>query len=219
MIIVEKFKYEPLNRVVIDGKRHYDVDTEHLPSVTTVLSATASHVELDAWITRVGGEEAARIADESAKVGSAMHDNLERFALHGDKPTGSYFVKSLSNMIINKGLTNVDEVWGCEVGLYYSGLWAGSADMVGLHKSTPAIIDFKNARKEKSIDHIGDYFLQGVAYAEAHNHMFGTNIEKVVIMMACWTGNYLEFEFSGDVYAEQRELWYSRLHQYHLGSW
>ena len=39
---IKKFKYPKSMRSLIDGKRHYDIDSEKLPSVTTILSATQS---------------------------------------------------------------------------------------------------------------------------------------------------------------------------------
>ena len=47
----------------------------------------------------------------------------------------------------------------------------------------PSIIDFKTAKKIKRREWIEDYFLQGCAYANAHNVMFGTDIQQIVILM------------------------------------
>jgi genome maintenance exonuclease 1 len=63
------------------------------------------------------------------------------------------------------------------------GLYAGTADCVGLVNGVPSIIDFKTAKKIKKREWIEDYFLQGCAYANAHNVMFGTDISQIVILM------------------------------------
>ena len=63
------------------------------------------------------------------------------------------------------------------------GLYAGTADCIGLVNGVPSIIDFKTAKKIKRREWIEDYFLQGCAYANAHNVMFGTNISQIVILM------------------------------------
>jgi genome maintenance exonuclease 1 len=52
-----------------------------------------------------------------------------------------------------------------------------------MFNGVPSIIDFKTAKKIKRREWIEDYFLQGCAYANAHNVMFGTDIKQVVILM------------------------------------
>ena len=70
-----------------------------------------------------------------------------------------------------------------EVGLILDDLYAGTADCVGTYNGVPSLIDFKTAKKIKRRDWIEDYFLQGSAYANAHNVMFGTDIQQIVILM------------------------------------
>ena len=77
----------------------------------------------------------------------------------------------------------ISEVWGLEVALILDNLYAGTADCVGMFNGIPSIIDFKTAKKIKRREWIEDYFLQGCAYANAHNVMFGTDIQQVVILM------------------------------------
>ena len=36
----KKFNYTPLNRIPIDGSRHYDTGQKRLPSVSTIISLT-----------------------------------------------------------------------------------------------------------------------------------------------------------------------------------
>ena len=42
MIWNKKFNYPLTMRSLVNGKRHYDIKQEKLPSVTTILSATQS---------------------------------------------------------------------------------------------------------------------------------------------------------------------------------
>ena len=91
--------------------------------------------------------------------------------------------KSISNKFIRDALNGITEIWGLEVGLILDNLYAGTADCVGLYKDIPTLIDFKTAKKIKKRDWIEDYFLQGCAYANAHNVMFGTDIQQIVILM------------------------------------
>ena len=83
----KKFKYPASTRSLIQGSRHYDVGQEKLPSVTTILAATQppeKRKALEDWKARVGEQEAQRIVTEAAGVGTALHNNLEKF-LAGEK--------------------------------------------------------------------------------------------------------------------------------------
>ena len=56
-----KFIYPKSMRSLIDEKRHYEVESTKLPSVTTILSATMPDDKkkaLDAWKEKVGNIEA-----------------------------------------------------------------------------------------------------------------------------------------------------------------
>jgi genome maintenance exonuclease 1 len=52
-----KYIYPKSTRSIVDGSRHYSVNEERLPSVTTILKATESEekkASLQAWKQRVG---------------------------------------------------------------------------------------------------------------------------------------------------------------------
>ena len=57
MIINKRFEYPKSVRSLKDGKRHYEVDNEKLPSVTTILSETQSDEKRESlakWIAKKG---------------------------------------------------------------------------------------------------------------------------------------------------------------------
>ena len=128
--------------------------------------------------------------------------------------------------VILKGLCHVDEFWGTEVPLYYSGLYAGTTDLIGTWKGKPAILDFKQSNKVKKREYISDYFLQLAAYAAAHNEMHGTTIDTGVILMAVQpklqadgtysTPEYLEFVVEGTEFAYWADEWMKRVELYYL---
>ena len=60
----------------------------------------------------------------------------------GSNPSSQQSHK-MASLILEHGLKNADEYWGTEVPLYYSGLYAGTTDLVGVHDGDPAIMDFK----------------------------------------------------------------------------
>jgi hypothetical protein len=237
-MLIKKYDYTPLNRTTVDGKRHYCLpDGSRVPSVTTILDKTKSieaKQKLQEWKDRVGHERAQQITTEAANRGTRMHSYLENYILNNDMkplPQNPYAHPSwfMAAEVILKGLVNVDEFWGSEVPVYYSGLYAGTTDCIGVWKGQPAILDFKQTNRPKKREWIDDYFLQLAAYAAAHNEMFGTNINHGVILMACQpkeladgsgfeTPEYLEFELSGDEFKHYSNEWLKRVELYYLTS-
>jgi len=221
MDIKQIYNYEKLERVTHDnGSRYYvSPQGDHLSSVTTILSATSYAPELEAWQKRVGLVEAERVRTEATGLGSLMHEHLENYVQGLDRPGGSNVVRvmarKMADQIIEKGLCNVDEIWGIEEIMYYPGLYAGTTDLVGIHKGKPAIMDYKTARKMKSRSKITDYSLQAAAYAIAHDEIHGTKIEKGVIFMVDRDNNFQEFVWEGDEFAQAKELWLMRLEAFH----
>ena len=234
-MIVQKYNYTPINRTTIDGKRHYALpDGEAVPSVTTILDRTKpaeAREALAKWKKAVGEERAQQITTEAANRGTRMHSYLESSILRDDMkplPTNPYAHPSwfMAAEVILNGLSNVDEFWGSEVPVYYSGLYAGTTDCIGVWKGKPAIIDFKQSNKVKKIEYIGDYFIQLAAYAQAHNNTHGTEINTGVIMMAVQPKQladgsyskpeYLEFVIDGDEFAHWTDEWTKRVELYYL---
>ena len=149
-----------------------------------------------------------------------MHKHLECHIEGTDRPTGSNYIRKrgeiLADILILEGLKNVDEVWGVEVPLYMPDLYAGTTDCVGLYKGKPAIIDFKTSRKNKKREWIHDYFMQGSAYALAHNEVYDTKINTIVIMMMTHDGDYLEFVCEGDEFEDFSVQWLTKVDAYYM---
>jgi len=236
-MITQRYNYAPLNRTTVEGKRHYSLpDGSKVPSVTTILDRTKpaeAREALAKWRKAVGEQKAQQITTEAANRGTRMHAYLESYILMDDLkplPTNPFAHPSwfMAAEVILKGLCNVDEFWGSEVPVYYSGLYAGTTDCIGVWKGRPAILDFKQSNKPKKREYIEDYFLQLAAYAQAHNHTHGTNIRDGVILMAVQpklqedqtysTPEYLEFEVSGDEFDHWTNEWTKRVELYYLTS-
>jgi len=216
MLIQKKFDYQPLQRVDSPNGRRYIVgESRPLPSVTTILSKTKDLTHLKAWQERVGESEANRIKTEASGIGNGMHKNLENYILGESMNHGTFIAQTLAKVIVKHGLPNVDEVWGSEVGLYSTGLYAGTTDLIGVHKGTPAIMDFKNSIREKKKEWIEDYFMQLAAYALAHNETYGTDIKKGVIMLATREAKYQEFIIEGDEFTHYETMWANKLCAYY----
>ena len=230
-MIIPKYNYIPLARESADGKRHYALpDGSRVPSVTTILDRTKSEESRQAlanWKKAVGEERAQQIVTEAANRGTRMHTYLERYVKNddiGDFPSNPFAQPSwfMAAEVILNGLCHADEFWGSEVPLYYSGLYAGTTDLVGQWKGQPAIMDFKQSNKVKKREWIDDYFIQLAAYAAAHNDTHGTNINTGVILMCVKpkdeteTPQYLEFVIEGDEFAHWHQEWMKRVELYYL---
>ena len=234
-MITQRYNYTPLSRETIDGKRHYCLPNgKKVPSVTTILDKTKSPESREAlanWKKRVGEQQAQQITTEAANRGTRMHSYLETYVMMDDlKPLpGNPFAHPswfMAAEIILRGLGQVDEFWGVEVPVYYSGLYAGTTDCVGLWNGKPAIIDFKQSNRVKKREWIEDYFLQLAAYALAHNEMTGTEIDQGVILMAVQpklledqtytTPQYLEFVVTDAEFAHWKNEWIKRVELYYL---
>ena len=215
------YNYPKTVRSSIDGVRKYDVDDEKLPSVTTILQATqdAEKTEsLKRWVERVGTAEAERIKNTAAKRGTAMHSYLEAYLQGGkilDLRDVGREASSMGETIIEKGFPDLEEVWGVECTLHYPGLYAGQTDLCGIYQGRESIIDFKQSNKPKKAEWIDDYKLQLVAYAMAHDQIYGTSIEQGVILM-CTPDNFFQrFIVNGSEFREWKWEWLRRIDAYY----
>ena len=216
--MINKFEYPNLERVDTDIGRHYlDSDNKPVPSVTPVLSGTSKSKDgLVQWRNRVGDEEADRIIKQSTDIGTAVLEAIEKFLNKEDwdnfeNTSDQILAKNISNKFIKDALTGITEIWGLEVGLILDNLYAGTADCVGLYKDIPTLIDFKTAKKIKKRDWIEDYFLQGCAYANAHNVMFGTDIQQIVILMVDRNLIFQEYVVRPTEFSYLTRKWKNRL--------
>jgi len=217
----KQFIYPKTVRSSVDGVRKYSIGQEKLPSVTTIISSTqdASKTEsLKKWKARVGEVEAERIKNTAALRGTAMHTYLEHYVKGGsvlDLTDLGREARNMAEVIIEKGFPDLEEVWGVECTLFYPGLYAGQTDMCGIYQGRESIIDFKQSNKPKRAEWIGDYKLQLVAYATAHDCIFGTNIEQGVILM-CTPDNYFQrFIVNGSEFREYKWKWLQKISDYY----
>ena len=234
-LLNERFTYTPISRESVEGKRLYALpDGTKVPSVTTILDKTKSQEKIDAlnnWKKRVGEAKAQEIVTEASGRGTRMHKFLEDYVKSGvvnEPGTNPYSKQShiMAKHVIDKGLVNVNEIWGVEVPLYYPGLYAGTTDGCGLHLNDQSILDYKQTNKPKREEWIEDYYLQLTAYALAHNEVYGTNIRKGVVLM-CVSPKmneklevveepvYQEFILKPEDFSYWEGKWWDRVEQYY----
>ena len=215
------YRYPKTVREMVEEQRHYILNNEKLPSVTTVLKHTESaekRESLAAWRERVGEAEATRIVDSAGARGTAMHKILEKYILgegYLDETTVGKEAHNMATQVINSGLSNITEYYGTECTLYYPGLYAGQTDLVAIHKGEDAIIDFKQTNKPKKREWIEDYCLQLAAYAMAHNFIYKTKITKGVVMMCSKDNYYQEFVIEGAELQKYKHNFLRRVDEYY----
>jgi len=164
-------------------------------------------------------DKAQQITTEAAGVGSAMHANLERFLIGEQRQPGNNPVhvqaNRMADVIIEHGLSKMNEVWAMEQSLYFPGLYSGTTDLVGVYDGEPAIADHKQTNKPKKAEWVEDYFLQLVAYSEAHNEVYGTNIRRGVIFMCSRDLQYQQFDLTPNNYNKYQDMWLKKVEEYY----
>ena len=217
-----KYIYPKSTRSIVDGSRHYSVNEERLPSVTTILKATESEekkASLQSWKDRVGHKQAEIIKREASSRGTSMHDYIEKFLLgklNLDLLGDNTRERMMADQIIENGLRNkLDEIWGCEATLYYPGKYAGAADCVGVYEKRETIIDFKQSNKPKKDEWIEDYYLQCAAYALAHDTVYGSKISQVVILLCTKDNIFQRFIIDGERLKDFQKKFLEKVEQFY----
>ena len=224
--LIKLYDYKELTRQTqADGKRMYENPYgDPVPSVTTILGATQPAEKRQAlanWRKRVGKDEAQRITTTAANRGTVMHNILEHWAL-GEYETynpGNNIVhqqaKAMAQVVVDNIDKDIQQIWGTEVMLCAANLYAGTTDLVGMYKDKPTIMDFKQTNKPKKREWIDDYFLQGAAYALAHNEMFETKIENIAIFMCSGDCEWQLFESDETEFPYWATQWAKRLEKFY----
>ena len=214
-LIVKRFDYTKLSRTSLDGKRVYQCpDGNAVASVTTILDSTKDKTHLLEWRKRVGEETAKRITKEASGMGTRMHKYIENYindgswGTPGSNPYSQQAFK-MAKIVHENALKDVNEIWGSEVGLYFPKIYAGTTDCVGQYKGNPCIIDFKQTNKPKKKEWVEDYFLQLVAYAEAHNEVYGTDIKEGHVFMCSRKLEYQQFDITPITYNHYKKEWWN----------
>lgn len=218
----KRFEYPASIRELINNERHYSIDNQKLPSVTTILQATQSQEKKDSlkqWQNKVGVDNAENIKNVAANRGSIMHRIIECYLLgqnHADLSDEGQRAGMMARTIVEQGLEGcMDEIWGTEITLYYPNLYAGASDLAGVYEGRESIMDFKQSNKLKRREWIEDYFLQLAAYATAHNTVYNTNIQSGTILMCTKDNQFQKFTVSSTEFQKYMWEWLRRVDKYY----
>jgi hypothetical protein len=102
---------------------------------------------LQRWKAKVGERKRRNVVKNTAATrGTAMHSYLEyHIAGQGllDLTESGVEAKRMAEVVVEKGLGDLDEIWGSECVLYYPELYAGQTDLCGVYQGRESIIDFQ----------------------------------------------------------------------------
>ena len=217
MQIIKKYNYAELKRQDGESRLYLTPDGESLPSVTTILSKTKDKSFLKQWRAKVGEEAAEKIIQDAGKIGTALHLYIERL-VNGEKYKDITKIgiqaEKMAKKIVEEAFKDITEVWGSEIHLYYPNKYAGTADMIGVYKGRPTVMDFKQTNRPKKREWIQDYLMQLAAYAQAHNKLFNTEIEQGVILMCSRDLTFQRFELTGEKFNRAGDSFMKRLEKY-----
>ena len=217
-----KFSYPKSMKSLINGSRHYAVNQEKLPSVTSILQATQSEekkASLANWRARVGAVEANRIKNEASSRGTSMHSFLEKYLL-GQLNLELLEIenksKKMADEIIEQGIKNkLSEIWGTEATLYYPNKYAGTCDAVGIYEGQETIIDFKQSNKPKKEEYVDEYYHQLAAYSLAHNMVYNSNITQGIVLLCTVDNLFQDFRIQGEKLKEYQNKFLEKVEQYY----
>ena len=223
-LIKQRYEYSKIQRKSIEGRRLYECpDGNAVASVTTILDRTKDKTHLIEWRKRVGEAKAQEITTEAAGRGTRMHKFLEDYVETGVMPdagTNPYSIQArkMAEKIQEKALVDLEEAWGQEVNLFFPKIYAGTTDLVGIYKGNHCIMDYKQTNKPKKKEWVEDYYLQLVAYVEAHNEVHGTDIREGHIFMCSQDFQYQQFDLLPEEYDYWKDRWWKRVEQYYLSN-
>ena len=179
--------FEVPERVEKDGRRYYVTpDGNHYPSITSIL-AQQENLGLEVWKAKVGEKEAKRISQESAHIGTSVHQMAEFYLSNYIiklKDEDKKIVDTFNRLRFLLG--NINNIVGLEIPLFSDLLRvAGTCDCIAEYNGKLSVIDFKTSRKPKKEEWIDDYYMQTFAYKLMFEEMTGIEIKQIVILVAC----------------------------------
>lgn len=161
--------------------RHYTVDGDRLPSVTTIISQALPNPGITAWKLRVGEAEATRISREATDWGTGIHALVEAVN-RGKKAQLTDDDRAIVAPYTTWHDDNIEVMLGVEKLLvsrrhHYAGTTDAIAIMAG--DRYPAIVDFKSSKTALGEP---EWRLQLAAYAIAAEEHLGLVCRRRIIV-------------------------------------
>lgn len=213
--IENTFKDHKLERVMVDGKRHYlTPDGNKYPSVTTVLSSMNKDA-IQQWRNNIGHVEAQKVTTQASRRGTAVHLLCEKYVANDpDWAKGAMPVNINTFKPIKKYLDDwCDVVYASELQMYSNELkTAGTCDLIARIHGIRTVADFKTSRKLKEKDWILNYIYQCTAYAIMLQEREGVWCPQIAIIIATdHDGLQVFIEHTAD-YVKEVKNYFSNYH-------
>jgi hypothetical protein len=143
-----------------------------LPSVTKIFAE--SNKAQTAWFEVQMRNKNSAIYKATVQ-GRRAHAALETGTIK-DKLTQAVVDKFSSQILVD-----IDEVWGQEQWLYHPDRYTGKFDGCGVYKGQVTLFDYKKTNKQKTPKQMENYFVQLMAYKQAHEFLYDIKIESVAV--------------------------------------
>ncbi|MEM6252108.1 MAG: PD-(D/E)XK nuclease family protein [Cyanobacteria bacterium P01_D01_bin.156] len=206
-------------QVSVNRRRHYEVEGQRFPGVTTILSATKpreAKERLWRWRERIGSEEANRITAKASRSGTRIHKVIKAYLRQEDwaLPEGTEgFWTSIEPV-----LKEINQVLLVEGAVWHPLKFAGYPDALMVYDGQLLICDWKTARRPKQAEWIEDYFLQVAAYCWAVNWVYRDHditVERAMVAIALEDHPAQLFKLEPDQLNQHWRQFQQRLHQYY----
>lgn len=154
------------------------------PSITTIVNQTKDRSKIEQWKDDIGKDVANWIMLESMRIGTSVHEIIEKFFKNGNCDTSRYPLLAVAHFEnIKPYLNNISAKFN-EINVFSDKLKiAGTCDCAGFYQGVPSIIDFKTASRAIE-DYIHDYFLQTTAYSLMVEERLGFRTSQIVVIMS-----------------------------------
>src|SRR3990167_11104141 len=185
-----------------DNLHFYKINGVKYPSITTILHSFPNP-GIEIWKLKTPNWK--DIQDESFKVGTQLHKNIEYYL---QNETELDFDDVLDRNLFSNLLPDLDKINNIrcqERYLYEPNLRvAGSVDCIAEYDGELCVIDFKNSRKEKKNWMVkkSGYYEQITAYSLMARHCANLEIEKGIILIASCDGKVNKYEININEYVD-----------------
>lgn len=182
--------YRYLGLGEIDGKRHYNIDGNMYPSVTTFISEHTDDSWIDDITSVIGEDKFKRLGHIASKNGTQLHDMCQEFLLGKPvQPTPNVSIqwKALyENLFKPERIGKLYLVEG--VVASHKLKIAGRCDLIADLDGETHVIDFKNVQEIKSKEDILPYLIQTCLYSLLYKESYGVSVPRLAIIMTSTTG-------------------------------
>ncbi len=200
-----------------DGHWYQTKFDEIYPSISTILSATASDDKkngLKNWREHEPAHE--YITTQAQSIGTQSHQIIEGY-LTNDLSLEEFDLLPIAHFNNLKSfLDNISNVTCIEQRMYSDKLKvAGTSDLIAEYDGELSIIDYKTKRKPQIDEYMYEYYLQTTCYAQMFQEVTGKKINQIVILVSSEKNSRQEFIKTCDEYVEPMS---KRIEKYYLNN-